>query len=54
MYDKVSANLMVDFYKNVLDGEDYSASLRQAKLKLLENEATATPHFWSPFLLIGR
>lgn len=54
VYDKVSANLMVDFYKNVLDGEDYAASLRQAKLKLLENEATATPHFWSPFLLIGR
>lgn len=54
VYDKVSANLMVDFYKNVLEGENYSASLREAKLKLLEKEATAAPHFWSPFLLIGR
>ena len=54
VYDKVSADLMVDFYQYVLEGEDYSASLRKAKLKLLENEATATPHFWSPFLLIGR
>ena len=54
VYDKVSANLMVDFYKSVLEGKDYSASLREAKLKLLDNEATAAPHFWSPFLLIGR
>ena len=54
VYDKVSADLMVDFYKNILDGKDYSESLREAKLKLLNNEATAAPHFWSPYLLIGR
>ena len=54
VYDKVSANLMVDFYENVLEGKDYSESLWEAKLKLLDNEATAAPHFWSPFLLIGR
>ena len=53
VYDKVSAELMVDFYEKVLDREDYATSLRAAKLKLLKNEATAAPHFWSPFLLIG-
>lgn len=54
VYDKVSAELMVDFYKNVLEGKDYSESLHAAKLELLEDNKTASPHFWSPFLLIGR
>ena len=54
VYDKVSAKLMVDFYKNILSGKTYAASLRQAKLNLLNQEATAAPHFWSPYLLIGR
>ncbi|NRB49171.1 MAG: CHAT domain-containing protein [Saprospiraceae bacterium] len=54
VYDRVSSNLMVDFYGAVLAGENYATSLRRAKLKLLESEATASPHYWSPFLLIGR
>lgn len=54
VYDKVSAQLMVDFYSHILAGENYSVALQQAKLKLLNNEATAAPHFWSPYLLIGR
>lgn len=54
VYDKVSSKFMIDFYQNILDGHDYSQSLRLAKLKLLNEEPTATPHFWSPFLLIGR
>ena len=41
VYDKVSAQLMVNFYQGVLSGQSYATSLRQAKLKLLENEATA-------------
>lgn len=54
VYDKVSAKVMVDFYKGVLDGQDYSTALRSAKLKILAEEATAAPHYWSPYLLIGR
>ena len=54
VYDKVSAELMVDFYKNILEGKDYAQSLRQAKLKLLNKERTASPHYWAPYLLIGR
>lgn len=54
VYDKVSAQLMVDFYGQILAGKDYSEALRQAKLNLLDREATAAPHFWSPYLLIGR
>ncbi len=54
VYDRVSATFMVKFYQEVLSGKDYAASLRKAKLELLENDATASPHYWSPYLLIGR
>lgn len=54
VYDKVSAQLMIEFYQGVLAGKSYSTSLREAKLKLLAQESTATPHFWSPYILIGR
>ncbi len=54
VYDKVNAKLMVDFYEAVLSGKSYATSLRQAKLKLLDQEITAAPHFWGPYLLIGR
>lgn len=54
IYDKISAQLMVDFYEGVLANNNYTASLREAKLRLLENPATAAPHYWSPYLLIGR
>ncbi len=54
VYDKVSAKLMVDFYQEVLEDKNYTASLRQAKLNLLKDPSTAAPHYWSPYLLIGR
>jgi len=54
VYDKLSAQLMIDFYKAVLAGEDYAHALRKAKLNLLSQEATAAPHYWSPYLLIGK
>ncbi len=52
--DKVSSELMIEFYREVLDGEDYAGALRKAKLKLLKDETTASPNLWSSFLLIGR
>jgi len=54
VYDKVSAKLMIDFYQQLLKNNDYASSLRQAKLNLINDEATASPHFWSSYLLIGR
>ena len=55
VYDKVSAQLMIDFYEGVVK-EDlaYPGSLRQAKLKQISNPATASPHYWGAYLLIGR
>jgi CHAT domain-containing protein len=53
VYDKVSASLMVDFYAHILQGQSYSAGLRAAKLRLLADPATASPHFWGAYMLIG-
>ncbi|MEO1713997.1 MAG: CHAT domain-containing protein, partial [Bacteroidota bacterium] len=54
VYDKVSAEMMIQFYRGVIDGADYASSLRDAKLRLINDPATASPHYWSPFLMIGR
>ncbi len=55
VYDKVSAQLMVDFYQGILEkGQSYSTSLRRAKLEQINHSATASPHYWGAYLLIGR
>jgi len=54
IYDNISAQCMIDFYREILKDKSYAAALRQAKLNLLKKEETASPHYWSPFLLIGR
>ena len=54
VYDKTNAIIMVDLYKNIIAGKDYVSSLRKAKLDLFKREATASPHFWGSYLLIGR
>lgn len=52
--DKHTSKLMVDFYKNVLDGKSYSYALRDAKLNMIRNGKTAFPKLWSGFVLIGK
>jgi CHAT domain-containing protein len=32
---------------------DYAAALHQAKRRLRPKEATSSPYFWAPFVLIG-
>ncbi|MGH7454080.1 MAG: CHAT domain-containing protein, partial [bacterium] len=51
--DKYSRDLMVAFYQNALEGKSYAQALRQAKLKMIANKATAAPRLWSSFVLIG-
>ena len=52
--DKTTSNLMQDFYQTTLfEDESYAAALRSAKLKMLENRVTASPYYWSAFLLVG-
>lgn len=51
--DEKSSQLMTAFYKNMLNGQTYSQALRSAKLEMLEDEMSALPVYWSPFVLIG-
>jgi CHAT domain-containing protein/Tfp pilus assembly protein PilF len=53
--DASTANVMVDFYRNILDGKNKAGALREAKLKMIEsNPQYARPFYWAPFVLIGR
>jgi len=52
--DKSSSELMVEFYQQLLNGKAYPQALRESKLKMLSQEATALPKYWAPFVLIGR
>ena len=51
--DKHTSQLMVKLYEGILAGKSYSQALREAKLKMITNEATAFPKSWSSFVLIG-
>lgn len=51
--DKHTSELMVEFYRQMISGKSYSESLREAKLKLIENNITARPRSWAGFLLVG-
>ena len=54
IYDKVTNEMMQSFYAEILKGASYSKALQKVKLQLLSRPETASPHFWSAFLLIGR
>lgn len=52
--DKPTSALMIELYRYILEGNPYSSALREAKLKMLADPATAAPHSWASFVLIGR
>ncbi|RIK71459.1 hypothetical protein DCC62_21800, partial [candidate division KSB1 bacterium] len=53
--DASTANLMIDFYQNMLAGKSKAAALREAKLRMIEQQAKyAKPYYWAPFVLIGK
>ncbi len=52
--DRSTSQLMIAFYRNILNGRPFSKALRQAKLELLKNPFTAFPKYWSGFILVGR
>lgn len=51
--DKHTSELMIEFYRQMMNGKKYSDALRLAKLKLISSEITARPRSWAGFLLIG-
>jgi CHAT domain-containing protein/tetratricopeptide (TPR) repeat protein len=52
--DDSTSDLMVHFYRHLLGAGDKAEALRQAKLDLLDGSPYSHPHFWAPFILIGR
>jgi len=55
--DQSTSDLMINFYKNLLNGkkgESYSKWLRDAKLRMIKDGKYSNPYYWSPFILIGR
>lgn len=52
--DRPTADLMINFYKLLLDGNPHSQALRQAKLQLLQTPGRASPLYWASFVQIGQ
>ena len=53
--DQSTESLMKKFYRQVLDtpSQNFSRSLREAKLYLITEDKYSSPHYWAPFILIG-
>lgn len=51
--DQSTADLMVAFYRRLLQGEPPAQALREAKLQLIAEERWLEPYYWAPFVLIG-
>jgi CHAT domain-containing protein len=53
--DISTGQLMKGFYKNLTGGLSNVAALQRAKLQMLgSGKETRHPHFWSPFVMIGK
>jgi len=51
--DKHTKELMISFYEELLNENDFSKSLKNAKLNMINDVSNAFPLFWAGFLLIG-
>ncbi|NOQ26717.1 MAG: tetratricopeptide repeat protein [Bacteroidales bacterium] len=52
--DEPTKDLMIDFYKQVLQGTSYASALREAKIHLIKNPKTASPKYWGAWILVGK
>lgn len=52
--DISTAQLMKDFYQQMVDGSAKPAALREAKLRMIHGGSeTRHPYYWAPFIIIG-
>lgn len=51
--DNSTSELMIDFYSNMLNGQDYSLALANAKRKMINKGNYSKSYYWAPFVLIG-
>ena len=54
--DESTSKLMTDFYTLLLKNksQSFSATLQQAKIKMINEGQYAAPYYWAPFVLIGQ
>ncbi len=53
--DKSGSELMIEYYKNLLDGDPKDIALQRAKLRMLDASPTAKTHpfYWSAYIITG-
>jgi CHAT domain-containing protein len=52
--DKSTAELMTNFYKNLLTSNSHpSSALRDAQLAMISGNKYSAPFYWAPFVLVG-
>jgi CHAT domain-containing protein/Tfp pilus assembly protein PilF len=51
--DRSTADLMVNFYRQLDRDKDKTEALRLAKLQLIQQNRYAHPYYWAPFVLTG-
>lgn len=53
--DRISTDLVQNFYKNLSNGEKTAKALRQAKVEYLKNhdKTNSNPYYWGGFVLMG-
>jgi CHAT domain-containing protein len=52
--DEVTTQLMQYFYEALLAGQNRAAALQTAMRKLRSESPYTHPHYWAPFVLVGR
>ncbi|MBI1767500.1 MAG: CHAT domain-containing protein, partial [Bacteroidetes bacterium] len=54
--DESTAELMISFYKHLIenDNQSFSEAIRQAKIDIIKTEKYSSPYYWAPFVLIGK
>lgn len=52
--DASTSELMVRFYRHLMETGDKAEALRLSKLELIEEGNYDRPYYWAPFILIGR
>ncbi|MBS1949936.1 MAG: High-affnity carbon uptake protein Hat/HatR [Cytophagales bacterium] len=54
--DESTSELMIDFYKHLLENKNhnFSRAIREAKLQVMKHPGYSSPYYWAPFVLIGK
>jgi CHAT domain-containing protein/tetratricopeptide (TPR) repeat protein len=52
--DRHTYEFMLKFYSSILEGHEYPAALRAAKMDLLSKPETSNPFLWAPFVIYAK